>query len=138
MQDLKVLFSFTIYGMWWYYPHTARILQPYSLVMIQNTSSMSMTPSSPLKSLNLAWFLANAMDTVKRRTRARRKCMFTSQKNVNAERKTSSKLELFSVSFESNYAVALVLFFVCFWINKTKQNRTNNKNKTCASFLNIM
>ena len=73
-----------------------------------------MKSSSSFKSLNFAWSLANAMETVKRRSRARRKSMFTSQKDTNAERKTSSKLELFSVSLESNYAVALVLFFVCF------------------------
>ena len=55
--------------------------------------------------------------------------MFTSQKDTNAERKTSSKLELCSVSFESNNAIALVLFFVSFWTKKkTKQN------KTCARF----
>lgn len=36
----------------------------------------------------------------------------SSKKDTNAERKTSSKLELFSLSFESNYAVALVLFFL--------------------------
>lgn len=50
--------------------------------------------------------------------------MFTSQKDTNAERKTSSKLELFSVSFKSNYAVALVLFFLLFTFGPKKTNKT--------------
>lgn len=101
---------------------------------------MSIKSLYSFKSLNVAWFLANAMETVKRRSRAKRKSMFTSQKDTNTERETSSKLELFSASFESNYAVALGLRFVCFWtkkknqLNKTNKKKNKIKNETCASF----
>ena len=59
--------------------------------------------------------------------------MFTSQKDTNAERKTKSKLGLFSMSFESSYAVALILFFVYFWTKHTKQNKTE-QNRLVRAF----